>query len=120
MRTLPVCGVRAHRVLPLVLTRDTTGPCDTAFASSARRAAERSVRAPDEDTAVAKVREELSQPYGWFGRWETTALDVEVVSVEARDGVNTSAMSDDGPLLLSVADAAKHLGISRNMLYELL
>lgn len=80
--------------------------------------AERVVRAADEDKALEKVQEELRQPYGFLGRWETTATELEVVSVEsATPGLATSP--GDGPLLLSVADAAKHLSVSRGMLYEM-
>jgi excisionase family DNA binding protein len=80
--------------------------------------AERTVRAPDEEAAVRKVQEELAQPYAFLGRWETTALEVEIVGVEASlPGVPTGV--DGGPLLLSVQEAAKHLGISRGLVYEL-
>jgi excisionase family DNA binding protein len=81
--------------------------------------AERTIRASDEDAAMEKLREELARPYGFFGRWEDAAMDVELLgaetSVEAR-GVGV----DGGPLLLSVKDAAAHLGISRGLMYELL
>jgi excisionase family DNA binding protein len=81
--------------------------------------AERSIRATDEDAAMQKLREELDQPYGFFGRWEQMALDVELVGVDS--GIAAPAQSvDGGPLLLSVKDAAEHLGISRGMMYELI
>jgi excisionase family DNA binding protein len=81
--------------------------------------AERSIRATDEDAAVQKLREELDQPYGFLGRWENAALEVELLGVE--QNIETRAQDvDGGPILLSVKDAAAHLGISRGMIYELL
>jgi hypothetical protein len=49
-------------------------------------AAEKVVSATDEDDAIRKVQDELAKPYGFFGRWETKALDLEVVSAETRLG----------------------------------
>lgn len=81
--------------------------------------AERSIRASDEDAAIRKLRDELAQPYGFFGRWEDAALDVELVGVER--SVETHVQGVEGAaLLLSVKDAAVHLGISRGLMYELL
>src|ERR1700674_2900226 len=81
--------------------------------------AERSIRASDEDAAMQKVREELGQPYGFLGRWENAALEVELLSVDSGVEIQPQAV-DGGPLLLSVKDAATHLGISRGLMYELL
>ena len=81
--------------------------------------AERTIRATDEDSALTKLREELDRPYGFFGRWEDAALDVELLGAET--SVETSALAaSGGPLLLSVKDAAGHLGISRGLMYELI
>jgi excisionase family DNA binding protein len=80
--------------------------------------AERTVRATDEAAAIEKVRAELDQPYGWFGRWETTATEVEVIGEEP-SVTGVSAGLDGGPLLLSVKDAAALLGISPGRVYEL-
>jgi excisionase family DNA binding protein len=80
--------------------------------------AERVVRATDEDAAIEKVRAELAEPYGWFGRWETTNTEVEVVGEEPSvAGIPVGI--DGGPLLLSVKEAAKMLGIPAGRLYEL-
>ena len=79
---------------------------------------ERVVRAADEDAALAKVQEELRQPYGFLGHWETTGVEVEVISVEST-APGAEGRPSDGPLLISVADAAKQLGVSRGLLYEL-
>src|SRR5258706_14563248 len=80
--------------------------------------AERAVRAADEEAASGKVQEELAQPYGFIGRWETTAVEIEVVGIESALG-STGGSVEGGPLLLSVQDAAKHLGASRSLMYEL-
>lgn len=50
---------------------------------------------------------------GLLGRRESAATDVELLS-EVRP-----LAPDGAPLLLSVKEAAEHLGISRGMLYEL-
>jgi len=81
--------------------------------------AERVVRASDEHAALDKLRAELALPYGFLGRWEDCALELELVDVEI-DFRTRSEGVDGGPLLLSVKDAATHLGISRGMMYELL
>jgi excisionase family DNA binding protein len=80
--------------------------------------AERSMRAADEESAIALVHQELEKPYGLLGRWETVSTDVEVVAAEQSVG-RTPIAPTEGALLLSVAEAAKTLGISRGSLYEL-
>jgi excisionase family DNA binding protein len=82
------------------------------------QAAERVVRASDEEAAVRKVQDELTQPYGFFGRWETLSQEIEVIGVES-SLPGTPVAPDGGPLLLSVQEAAKYLGISRALVYEL-
>jgi excisionase family DNA binding protein len=83
------------------------------------QAAERVVNATSEDAAMDKVRSELERPYGFIGRWEDAAIDIELL--EAVGTVDTEAGSmSGGPLLLSVKEAATHLGISRGVLYELI
>src|SRR5712691_1516279 len=80
--------------------------------------AERSVLAKDEEHAMENVRTELDQPYGFFGRWQTTATEAEIIAVEPREGV-TPTVPGKGPLLMSIKDAAGHLGIPSGRLYEL-
>jgi excisionase family DNA binding protein len=81
--------------------------------------AERVVSASSEEAAMDKVRAELERPYGFMGRWEVAAVDVELLEVAST--IDTAADSiAGGPLLLSVKDAAVHLGISRGLMYELL
>lgn len=80
--------------------------------------AERVVHAADEDAAIAKVRVELAQPYGFFGRWDDGS--VEIVDIERRPTISPGGLGPDGgPMLLSVKDAAIQLGVSRGSLYEL-
>jgi len=78
------------------------------------------VSATDEDDAVRKVQEELAKPYGFFGRWETKALDLQVVNAETRVGQAHGSVPGDGPLLLSVNAAGKLLGFSSRSMYELI
>lgn len=60
-----------------------------------------------------------ARSYGFFGRWEDAALDVELLGAET--SVDTMARTvAGGPLLVSVKDAAEHLGISCGVMYELI
>lgn len=81
--------------------------------------AERWVRATDEEDAATKVQAEFDRPYGYFGNWTTTTSEVEVVEVEQTTVISPKPLSKEGPLLLGLKDAAKALGISYSMLYEL-
>ena len=81
--------------------------------------AERVISARDEDDALTKIGLELDKPYGLLEDWTTVATDVEVVGVE-RQVVGSPELRDQGPLLLSIPDAAEQLGIGRSALYELL
>lgn len=81
--------------------------------------AERYVRATDEEDAAAKVQAEFDRPYGYFGSWRTTASEVEVIEAEQTVAVTPASLSPGGPLLLSLKDAARSLGISYSTLYEL-
>ena len=65
-------------------------------------------------------REPLDKPYGFFGRWETKTLDLEVVGWESKLGERQGSVPLEGPLLVSVNEAAKLLGISRASLYEMI
>lgn len=81
--------------------------------------AERWVRATDEEDAAKKVQEEFERPYGYFGNWKTTASEVEVVETEQTTVITPNPLSPSGPILLGLKDAAKALGISYSMIYEL-
>jgi len=82
--------------------------------------AEKVVTATDEESAIQKVQDELAKPYGFFGHWETKAVDLEVISAETRLGEAPGAVPGEGPLLLSVNAAAKVLGVSRTSLYQMM
>lgn len=78
---------------------------------------ERTIRAGDEEAAIEKVRAELSEPYGWIGRWETVATEIDVVAESSPVmGLNTDI--GEGALLVSVKEAPKLLGISAGRVYE--
>lgn len=81
--------------------------------------AERFVRATTEDEAAEKVQAEFDRPYGYFGSWITTTSEVDVVEAEHSTVIGPSHLSNDGPLLLSLKDAAKALGISYSTLYTM-
>ncbi|MBK8078179.1 MAG: helix-turn-helix domain-containing protein [Kineosporiaceae bacterium] len=82
--------------------------------------AERFVRAVDEDDAAAKVQAEFDRPYGYFGSWKTTTSEVDVVQAEQTTVLGPAQLSPEGPMLLSIKDAAKALGISYSTLYQML
>jgi excisionase family DNA binding protein len=80
---------------------------------------ERTIRASDEEAAMRKLRDELARPYGFLGRWEDAALDIALLQVESSIEAHGGSV-EGGPRLLSVRDAAAHLGISRGLMYDLL
>lgn len=80
---------------------------------------EKTVNATNEEAAVKKIEEELAKPYGFLGGWQTTGTEVEIVEAVPALGESVGPLPG-GPLLLSIKDAAKHLGISYGTLYELL
>jgi excisionase family DNA binding protein len=81
--------------------------------------AERVITARDEDHAHAKIAAELDKPYGMLASWTTVDIQVEIVSAESTVPGASAFALDGGALLLSVAEAAKQLGISRGRFYEL-
>ncbi|MFD6699411.1 MULTISPECIES: helix-turn-helix domain-containing protein [unclassified Microbacterium] len=81
--------------------------------------AEKWVRATDEDDAARKVQEEFAKPYSYFGNWETKASEVEIIEAEQTTVIHPSKLSESGPMLLSLKDAAAALGIPYSALYEL-
>lgn len=82
--------------------------------------AERFVRAPSEEEAAVKIQQEFERPYGYFGSWKTTSSEIDVIEAEATSVIGPTHLSADGPLLLSIKDAAKALGISHSMLYQMM
>jgi excisionase family DNA binding protein len=79
--------------------------------------AERVISARDEEDAVAKVQAEFERPYGYFGSWTRVGSNIEVVGTKPTLGSSPQPVGD-GPLLLSIKDAAKHLGVSYGQVYE--
>lgn len=82
--------------------------------------AERFVRAPDEEAAAAKMQEEFERPYGFFGSWTTTGSEIDIVEAEQTTVIGPASLSDSGPMLLSVKESGKALGISTGAIYELI
>lgn len=81
--------------------------------------AERFVRATSDEDAAEKIQAELDRPYGYLGSWKTTMSEVDVVEAEQTTIIGPTHLSADGPLLLSIKDAAKALGISYSTLYQM-
>ena len=79
---------------------------------------EKWVRAADEAAALAKVRAEAAEPWG-LGSWKTVDMNAEVMEIEGTEGITSDDVAD-GPMLLSVRDAATQLGISHSSLYPLI
>jgi len=72
--------------------------------------AERFVRAENKEAASAKLAEELDRPYVFLGTWDTKITDVDLI--EAEEPAPYKPLPRDGSLLLSLKDAAAHLGTS--------
>jgi excisionase family DNA binding protein len=82
--------------------------------------AERFIRATSEEDAAQKVQAEFDRPYGYFGSWKTVSSEVDVVEAEQTTIIGPAHLSNTGPLLLSIKDAAKTLGISYSTLYQMM
>lgn len=81
--------------------------------------AEKRVRATDEEDAARKVQEEFAKPYSYFGNWETKASEIEIIEAEQTTVIHPNKLSESGPMMLSLKDAAGGLGIPYSALYEL-
>jgi excisionase family DNA binding protein len=81
--------------------------------------AERFVRATSEEDAAEKVQAEFDRPYGYFGSWKTTTSEIDVVEAEQTTVIGPTHLSNEGPMLLGLKDAAKALGISYSTLYQM-
>lgn len=81
--------------------------------------ADRVVNAVDEDDAIRKVRQELQRPYGYLGRWEDVNTDVEIVAAEPTLPNAPPILGEGGSLLMSIKDAAAHLGVNQSAMREL-
>ena len=80
---------------------------------------ERWVSAPDEETAVRKIEEELRRPFAFVGQWETQAAEVRVVEAAQTVAIQPSDSTNPSARLLGLKDAARTLGISYSTLYKL-
>jgi excisionase family DNA binding protein len=81
--------------------------------------AERFIRATSEEDAASKVQDEFDRPYGYFGSWKTTGTEVDVIEAEQTTAIKPAPLAADGPLLLSLKDAGKALGLSYSTLYQM-
>jgi excisionase family DNA binding protein len=81
--------------------------------------AERWIRATDEEDAARKVQEEFAKPYAYLGSWETKASEVDVIEAEQTTIIHPNKLSESGPMMLTLKDAASALGIPYSALYEL-
>lgn len=81
--------------------------------------ADRYYRAPSEEEAAAKAQAEFDRPYGYFGSWKTVGSEVEITAVEPT-ATGAIDLKGEGPMLLTVKDAAKALGLGTSTLYQLL
>ena len=82
--------------------------------------AERFVQATSDEDAASKIQSEFDRPYGYFGSWKTTSSEVDVVEAEQTTVIGPTHPAATGPMLLSVKDAAKCLGISYSTLYQMM
>ena len=78
--------------------------------------AERFVRATSEEAAAEKVQAEFDRPYGLS--WKTTTSEVDVVEAEQTTVIGPTHLSNEGPMLLGLKDAARP-GISYSTLYQM-
>jgi excisionase family DNA binding protein len=81
--------------------------------------AERYVRAVDEQDAVRKVQEELARPYSFIGGWCTVDTDLDVAEAESSLSRAPGPLEEGGAMLLSLKQAAAHLGLSYSSLWQL-
>lgn len=95
-----------------VVKPDRTGkPMRYRIVVSRVQVAERYVRAPNEEQATKKVQEELSRQYGFMGQWRTVDTDIDVAATDPALDHAPGPLNGNGAALLSIKDAAAHLGI---------
>lgn len=80
---------------------------------------ERSIRAPSEEEAAKRIQEELDRPYGFLGSWRTVNTDMEIVEAESPLEGSPATIGSAGSLLLTIKNAASHLGIPTSQMYGL-
>jgi hypothetical protein len=47
---------------------------------------ERTINAPDESTAIDRIKSQLDQPMGILGPWRTGDVEIEILGIESRLG----------------------------------
>lgn len=79
---------------------------------------ERTIQARSEEDAERKVRDELRVSWAFAGSWNTVHLEVEILEAIPKvpprpvEGVaGDEAVDDDGPLVLTMKDAGKLVGV---------
>jgi len=81
--------------------------------------ATRYVTATDQEAAAEKIREQLEKPYGFYANFETVGSEIEVVQKEENHAVKPVELDREGPMLISLADAARATGISYSQLGDI-
>lgn len=80
---------------------------------------EHTVTAASEDEAEKKVRDELLRtPWAYAGRWDTQAIEVQIIDT-IHPTPAAPPVSDTGGRLLSIKNAAAELGLPYSALYRL-
>lgn len=82
--------------------------------------ATRYVTATDQEAAAEKIRAQMEEnPYRMYANYETVGTEIEVTRVEEQRTVTPLQIDREGPLLISLADAARATGISYSQLGQL-
>lgn len=81
--------------------------------------ATRYVTATDQEAAAEKIREQLEKPYGLYANFETVGSEIEVVQKEENHLIKPIELDREGPMLISLADAARATGISYSQLGDI-
>lgn len=81
--------------------------------------AERNIRAVSEEEAIKQVQSELDRPYGFIGGWKTISTDIDVTAATSTLQEAPAVVGAEGKVLMSIKEAAAHLGVSYGALYEL-
>ena len=81
--------------------------------------ATRYVTATDQEAAAEKIREQLEKPYGFYANFETVGSQIEVVQKEENHAIKPVELDREGPMLISLADAARATGISYSQLGDI-
>ena len=80
---------------------------------------ERMVNAPDEETAIERVTAQLDQG-SIYGPWTTDEVEVQILRAQSPEPEGPRREIPAGPMLLSVKQAAREVGLSPHVLYRLI